>query len=82
MKYSKNDDVISLMDICNHVWQAAGDQLARPFYATRPAHAWMIRKHLDPSNDIKHRVDGGVRVVATDISFDRLEILASGARPL
>jgi hypothetical protein len=42
----------------------------------------MLRQYFDASNDLKYRGDGCVGIIAADISFDRFQILASGACPL
>jgi hypothetical protein len=82
VKNPKNDDGVSLMDVGNHVWQTGEDQLARSFHATRPPHTGILHERLDASSDLKHCINRRLGVVPADISFDRFEILASGARPL
>jgi hypothetical protein len=80
VKNSKDNECIALMNVWHHIRQE--HELASSLYPARPPHAGMLCKHFDASNDLKHRVDRGVWIVATDILLDRFQISASGARPL
>ena len=82
MKNSKDNECVALMNVWHHIRQDPEHELASSLYPAWPPHAWMLCKHFDASNDLKHRVDRGFRVVATDILLDRFQISASGARPL
>ncbi len=82
MKNPKNNDGIPLIDIRDYIWQSADNQFARTFHAAGSSHAGMLRECFDVPNDLQYSVDRCLGVVPADVSLDRFEILASGARPL
>jgi len=81
VKDPKDDHSVALDHIWNHVGQSLDDQFAGVFAATGTPHTRVPRQLGDMVNYGQHRIDGGRRVIATDVVLDQVEIAASDARP-
>jgi hypothetical protein len=73
---------VASMKVCDHIGKSGDYQLAGAVDAPGASEAWMIREHPDVPDDLEHSFDGGTWVVSTDVFLDRVEVAASGVRPL
>jgi hypothetical protein len=70
------------MKVCDHIRKSGDYKLARAVDSARSSHARMISEPFDLSDDLKDGFDGGPGIVSADIFLDRIEVAASGERPL
>jgi len=82
VKDSKNRDSVAAMKVRDHIGESGNYQLPRAVDTTRTSQAWMLREHSDVLDNLEHAIDGGRRVVTTDVLLNPIEVATSGARPL